>query len=90
MTYCYTKQQVDGGGAGNQQGNHQQVQHATIEEIDDPSENLESSSWYTYSNGREQWGSSTWNSERSASAVSCSFNADGENISLIQRNLNDG
>ena len=86
MRYCFIKQQANGGGAGNQQ----QVQHATIEEVDDSGENSEGSLWYNYSNGKELWGSSTWKSKQLASAVSCSFNGDREDISVIQRDVADG
>ena len=86
VRYCFSKQQANGGGTGGQQ----YAQHASIDEVDDSGQTLEGSSWYNYSNGKELWGSSSWNSEQLASAVSCLFNGEVEDISAIQLDPAEG
>ena len=89
VRYCLKKQQSNSGAAGSQQN----VQQATIEEIDESGQGS-GGSWYNYSDGKEMWGSSTWNSEHSASAVSCSFTGrddeEVEDISAIQLDQVEG
>ena len=89
VRYCLPKQQASGGVTGSQQ----YVQQATIEDIDESGQGS-GGSWYNYNNGKELWGSSTWNSEHSASTVSCSFtgrdNEEVEDISAIQLDQVEG